>query len=74
MHICTIVLIFYTCWFSFIHFQPADSKDDFFASFSESPPPAASQPQPQQQPAESKDIDLLGGAMDAPQSSSSAVS
>ena len=47
---------------SFSPLQPADLKDDFFASFSESPPPSSSQ-QPQQQ-AQAKDVDLFGGAME----------
>ena len=47
-----------------IFLQPAEAKDDFFASFSESPPPS----QPSQQQAHAKDVDLLGAAMEGTQS------
>jgi hypothetical protein len=56
---------------SYFPLQPAEPKDDFFASFSESPPSSSSQqqqppPQPpqQQQQAQAKDVDLFGGAME----------
>ena len=60
-HVCKCIkthVVVVTFLFSL---QPAEAKDDFFASFSESPPPSQP-PQAQAQQAQAKDVDLLGGA------------